>query len=176
MSTRKIAALALAAAVMLGTSGCNFISPVASLEVYSPSDGAQASFEDIKVRNFMYLVNTEGKGALFGSVVNSGLEATSFKLQYTDAAGAKQDIAYTVAAGEKLDLGYGEGSAVALDIAPIQAGAILPIFAVAANEVGVQLNIPVLDGTLAEYRTLVEQFGGEAFKPAAEASHDEAAH
>lgn len=176
MSIRKFAALAIAASVMLGTSGCNFTGPVESLKVYAPSDGAQASFKSVKVRNFIYLVNTDGEGALFGSVINSGLEADQFKIQYTNAAGAKTDVNYSVAAGQKLDLGYGGGEAVDLDIAPLQAGKILSIYVQAGSEVGEKLNVPVLDGTLAEYKTLVEQFGGEAFTPAEEVKHDDAAH
>lgn len=176
MSIRKIAAVALAASVMLGTSGCNFVSPVATLEVYAPSDGAQISFENVKVRNFLYLVNTDGKGALFGSVVNSGLETQQFKIQYTDASGATKDIDYTIAAGQKLDLGYGGGLAQTLDIAPISAGSIVSIFAVAGAEVGQKLNVPVLDGTLAEYQELVKQFGGDAFKPVEKVVHEEGTH
>ncbi len=176
MSIRKIAAVALAASVMLGTSGCNFVSPVTTLEVYSPSDGAQHSFENVKVRNFLYLVNTDGQGALFGSVVNSGLESQQFKIQYTDVNGETQDINYTVAAGQKLDLGYGGGSAVALDIAPIKAGSVVSIFAIAGSEVGQKINVPVLDGTLAEYQELVKQFGGEAFTPVEKVVHEEGTH
>jgi hypothetical protein len=109
-------------------------------------------------------------------VVNSGLETQQFKIQYTDVNGETQDINYTVAAGQKLDLGYGGGSAVALDIAPIKAGSVVSVFAIAGSEVGQKINVPVLDGTLAEYQELVKQFGGDAFTPVEKVVHEEGTH
>jgi hypothetical protein len=41
-----------------------------------------------------------------------------------------------------------------------QPGATVTLFVVAGNETGKAMNVPVLDGTLAEYSELFKQIGG----------------
>ena len=84
MAIRKYAAVAIAAALVFGTAGCTFTSPVATRQAYSPSDGGQVNLETVKARNFIYLSNGT-QAALFGSLVNSGLQDAEVHLQYTDA-------------------------------------------------------------------------------------------
>ena len=46
MNIRKIATVAVAASLMLGTTGCTFVSPIASRIEYAPSDGSQVTLND----------------------------------------------------------------------------------------------------------------------------------
>jgi hypothetical protein len=139
---RKFAAVGIATALLLGTSACGAVTPIASLETYAPSDGVEATFESIKVRNFIYLSDGQGNGALFGSVVNSGLAAATLKLQYTD--------------GQKRDLGYNGSTPLAIKLAG-KPGQTAEVWVAEGSNAGVALNVPILDGTLAEYESLLEE-------------------
>lgn len=157
MFIRKFAAVGIAASLMLGTSACGALTPIASLESYAPSDGVEASFTNLKVRNFMYIADGEGNGALFGSVVNSGLEPATLKIQYTDAeTGEKRDEALSLLAGQKRDLGYNGNTPLAIKLAG-KPGQTVVMYVAEGSEVAAQLDVPILDGTLAEYKPLVEQ-------------------
>lgn len=158
MLNRKIAAVAIAAAVALGTTGCTFTSPVASLEVYDPSDGVNATVGKLQVRNFMYLTTPSGQGALFGSIVNQDHDAvaTTVELHAHESEGATE-IPVSIGAGEKLDLGYNGGQAIPLGIS-VKAGAIVELHVSVGSE-KITLNVPVLDGTFPEYAPLVNSIG-----------------
>ena len=158
MIIRKIAAVGIAASLLLGTSACGFMSPTASLEVYAPSDG----LENVKVRNFIYLTNGNGSEALFGSIVNSGLESTTFKIQYTEEASSeKREVAFNLLPGQKLDLGYNGNSALVIDLAGTP-GKIANIFVIEGNGTGKEIRVPILDGTLAEYKEIFATLPGAA--------------
>lgn len=162
MIIRKIAAVGIAASLLLGTSACGFMSPTASLEVYAPSDGAQIDLENVKVRNFIYLTNGNGGEALFGSIVNSGLESTTFKIQYTEEASSeKREVAFNLLPGQKLDLGYNGNSALVIDLAGTP-GKIANIFVIEGNGTGKEIRVPILDGTLAEYKEIFATLPGAA--------------
>lgn len=160
MKIRKFATVAVAASLLLGTAGCTFMNPIASRMEYAPSDGTQATLKSVDARNFIYLSDGNGHAALFGSLVNRALTSTSVKLQYTDAeTGEKKDAFYTLLPSQKLDFGYNGTSALNfnLDGTP---GKTVTVWVSAGNETGKAMNVPVLDGTLAEYADLVKQIGG----------------
>ncbi len=156
MSIRKFAAIGLAASILLGTTGCSLFSPVASRVQYSPGDGTEINLETVKVRNFMYLSDGKGGEALFGSVINPGLESKSIKIQYTDGTlNEKKEVAINLLAGQKIDLGYNGGSALAIDLDG-EPGDFVEVFIIEGTNTGKRLELPVLDGTLAQYKDLVD--------------------
>ena len=166
MSLRKaFVALALGAAVLGGTAGCSFSREIESIRPYIPSDGFQADYpqHDLKLRNFLY-VTIGDRAVLIGSIINSGNTDRSVAIRYVDGATGEvteKDIA-VVAAGEKYDIGF--NGAENLDVTlPGVAGSLTEIqFVVDGAEVKdaegtvERLTIPVVDGTLAEYRALLE--------------------
>lgn len=157
MFIRKFAVVGIAASLLLGTSACGALTPIASLESYAPSDGVEASFSNLKVRNFIYISDGEGNGALFGSVVNSGLESATLKIQYTDAeTGEKRDEQLSLLAGQKRDLGYNGNTPLAIKLVG-KPGQTVEMWVAEGNEVAATLDVPILDGTLAEYKPLLEQ-------------------
>ena len=159
MINRKIAAVAVAASLLLGTAGCTFMNPIASRIDYAPSDGTQVSFEHVDARNFMYLSDGKGNAALFGSLVNRGLETSSVKLQYTDAtSNEKKEAIYTLLPSQKLDFGYNGTSALNFNLGG-KLGGTVTVFVIAGSETGKAMSVPVLDGTLSEYTDLVNQLG-----------------
>jgi hypothetical protein len=160
MNIRKFATVAVAASLLLGTAGCTFMNPVASRIDYAPSDGTQASLETVDARNFIYLSDGQGHAALFGSLVNRGLESASVKLQYTDATSKETKLAYfTLLPSQKHDFGYNGTSALNYDLGG-KPGQTVTVWVSAGAETGKEMNVPVLDGTLPEYKDLFEQLGG----------------
>lgn len=154
MLNRKFAAVAIAAAVALGTTGCTFNSPVASLKAYDPSDGVNATVGKIQVRNLMILTTATGQAAIFGSLVNqnSDAQATDVELHaHSDVS--TPEIPVSVGAGEKLDLGYNGGQALPITFSPKPGTLVEMHVTVGADKV--TLNVPVLDGTFKEYAPLV---------------------
>lgn len=154
MLNRKLAAVAIAAAVALGTTGCTFISPVASLKAYDPADGVNSNVGAIKVRNLMILAKATGEAAIFGSLINqdSGAVATTVEL-HAHSSVETPEIPVQVGAGEKLDLGYNGGQALPLSFS-VKAGDLVEVHVTVGAD-KVTLNVPVLDGTFTEYAPLV---------------------
>ena len=157
MAISKFAAVAIAASMLVGTTGCTFTSPIASQIDYTPADGSQADLETIKVRNFVYLTNGT-VSALAGSIVNPGLETKTLKISYTDAAlNEAKDVTFTVNPGQKLDLGYNGGQALAINLGG-KAGDIVTI-KVTEGSSSVDLNVPVLDDTFDFYKPIIDSLG-----------------
>ena len=69
---------------MFGTSACNFMSPIATMEVYTPGDGTSTDFGDIAARNIFILVTPSGQSGLFGSFVNTSTTATNFEFDLAE--------------------------------------------------------------------------------------------
>ena len=161
MNVRKFATVAVAASLLLGTAGCTFMNPIATRIMYAPSDGADASVPNVDARNFMYLTNGTD-AALFGSLVNHGLNSSNVKLEYKDAAtGGSKQAQFTLLAGQKLDFGYNGTAALKFDL-PKKLGGLVSVWLSADNQTGAEIRVPVLDGTLSEYAPLVAQLGTAA--------------
>ncbi len=167
MSLRKaFVVLALGAAVLGGTTGCSFSSNIESIRPYTPSDGFQADYvqSDLKVRNFLY-VTIGDRAVLIGSIINNGTTDRSVAIRYVDGATGEvteKDVA-VVAAGAKYDIGFNGTENLDVTLPGVAGGLTEIQFLVDGAEVkdaegNVQrLTIPVVDGTLAEYRALLEQ-------------------
>lgn len=156
MLTRRIAATALLAALTLTTSACSLSGNVASLQPYSPSDGQQVNLENVVARNFMYLVSDSGNGFLIGSLVNRGTDNRFVKIQYIDPnTQDATDYFVEVPAGSKLDFGYNGNPAISLPVVEVPGQTALMYF-LESDTVNATMKVPVLDGTLAEYRALIE--------------------
>jgi hypothetical protein len=153
---RRLAATALLVAFSFSTSACSISGNVASLQPYSPSDGQQIDLDQIKARNFMYLVAESGNGYLVGSLVSSASEAKMIKIQYVDPNNqAKTDYFVEVPAGQKIDFGYNGNPAIILPVVE-RPGQTAQLYFLESETVNASMKVPVLDGTLAEYRSLLE--------------------
>jgi hypothetical protein len=138
---------------MFGTSACNFISPVSSMEVYTPGDGTSTDFGDVAARHVFILVAPGGQTGLFGSFINKGTAATTFDLEV-----AGQTYSYSLQAGEKLDVGFNGSNALALSGLNQVAGSLAEVN-FTSNGTSVKDTIPVLDSTFAEYAPLANSLG-----------------
>jgi len=154
---RSITATLMLAALTLGTSACSITGNVASLQPYSPSDGQQVDLDAVKARNFIYLVSDSGNGFLIGSMVNSSNEDRVVKLQYINSSTQERsDYYFEVPAGSKIDFGYNGSAAIQVPVIE-RAGQTAQFFLLESDTVNGSMRVPVLDGTLAEYRSLLEQ-------------------
>jgi hypothetical protein len=153
---RSLAATALVVALSLTTSACSISGNVASLQPYSPSDGQQVDLDQIKARNFMYLVAESGNGYLIGSLVSIASEDKVVKIQYLDPnTQAKTDYFIEVPAGQKIDFGYNGNPAISAPVVE-GPGQTAQFYFLESETVNASMKVPVLDGTLAEYRSLLE--------------------
>ena len=155
---RALLASSIAIALSLGTAGCNFISPVSSLDYYAPSDGAQADIGKLKARNLIYFTDNAGNSGLFGAFANSGNEDAEFAIGYYTATGKLTYRAFKVAAHQVLNFGYQGKSALAIDLQG-KPGDVVSIY-LAAEEDPVTINVPIMDATLPEYQNAVDSLSG----------------
>jgi hypothetical protein len=154
MAISKFAAVTIAASMLLGTSGCTFMSPVASRIEYAPADGSKVDLETVKIRNFVYVTNGT-VSAISGSIVNPSLEPKIVRIQYTDAAvNEAKEVTFTVNAGQRIDLGYNGGQALAINLGG-KAGGVVRIN-VSEGSVTEEMRVPVLDGTFEFYKPVID--------------------
>ncbi|MEY4434161.1 MAG: hypothetical protein RIR16_201 [Actinomycetota bacterium] len=178
MANRKLASIALAGAIVLGATGCTFVNPVASMKVYSPSEGSQIDIETVKVRNLAYVTDGAAKGALVGAFVNSGMSAANVSIQYTDAeTGEKKVAELELPAAKKVALGTQYAAPLQLKLAGIP-GSLVTVYISENGGTGREVRIPVLDGTLAEYKSILDAIPGETapVETAEPVVHEEGTH
>lgn len=150
---RKFAAVAIASTVLLGTTACSFISPIATMKIYTPADGTDANFGQVAARNIFILVSPSGQTALFGSFVNTSdsQQALSFEI-------GGQSYSLNLNAGEKLDIGFNGKNALPLGGLVAKAGSLVDVTFKSGSD-SLAKTLPVLDGTFSQYAPLVNSMG-----------------
>ncbi|MGO4785426.1 hypothetical protein [Cryobacterium sp. W22_MBD10_FK3] len=149
-----MATVVVAAGILLGTSGCNLFAPQATTIHYDASDGVSGNLGDLAIRNAM-LITDDGENAnLVVHVVNGGDDDIELLVQY-DGAGEKVDKTVTIDANATTEFGIPGGESVAVESLNASAGSLFPVFFQYGDLTGIELLVPVLDGTLPEYSTLV---------------------
>lgn len=151
---RKVSVLSVSAALALSLTGCSFSREVASLDMYTPSDGTQTDITDVKARNFMFFELESNRTALVGSFVNSGQVDETVKIQIM-GEGGREDTVFEVPAGGKVDIGYNGTEAKYVSIGDQMPGSMFPIYIQVGTQTPVQMDVPVMDGSLPEYLPLI---------------------
>jgi hypothetical protein len=154
VNVKKITSLTLLALASLSLAGCSLSGNVSSLQPYAPSDGVQVDAQSLKARNVLLIQGESGRAVLIGSFVNSSQEDLMASVQTKDSSGQDIRVEFAVKAGTKFDLGYNGTEPVTfkLDGAPGQVHEV----AVSGGGDPYVLNVPVMDGSLAEYREYAE--------------------
>jgi len=142
---------------VLGTSGCNFTSHVASLDYYAPSDGAQADIGKLKARNLISLQDKAGNSGFIGAFANSGDKEITFVIQYTKVDGTTDFREYNVAPYAVLNFGYQNTKPLDLHLGGLPGDS--KNILVYTDTDQASINVPVLDATLTTYADLVAQLG-----------------
>ncbi|MCW4466840.1 hypothetical protein OK351_15210 [Glutamicibacter sp. MNS18] len=145
---RRIAASLALAGLALGVTSCGAINQQSTTDHYAPSDGIVENVADAKVRNLMLVTDAEHDEARFiGSIVNS----SDSSLSLTINAASTSAVEISVDANSALKLEDEEFSVSGLGIGP---GQHAPATLSSGGE-SVETTIPVVDGTLKEYREFV---------------------
>lgn len=159
MKARVATSVALALAVAFGTAGCGFIAPQATTKQYDASDGVSGSVGSVDVRNAIIVTDAKGGtvGNLVVTLVNTGDKSHRVSISAGDQnSGAAQ---VTVQPGQVKQLGQdpenGGASNVLIPEFSTKPGGLFSVYFQYGDETGVKLQVPVLDGALPEYSSLV---------------------
>ncbi|MFJ4222642.1 DNA modification methylase [Microbacterium sp. NPDC089695] len=153
MKSRLVASAAISALVLLGATGCTFITPQSTKIEYSASDGVNVSDSDgpLDVRNAFIVANEDGTvGNFIGAVVNP----TSEKATLTITLAGIEPFTVTVPAGRTISFGADEEPLRIVDL-DSKPGSTVEIHFQSGDGAGTKTQVPVLDGTLPYYKDLV---------------------
>ena len=143
--TRPALALGVAG-LALALSAC---SPITTDEPYAASDGIRAQVGDLEVLNLMIV--SEGKGSegrLLGAASSSAAEADTLTIAAQDGS---VDVPVRLDAGQTVNFSGADDDVVLVDEVSVEPGSnVLVTLSNAAGDT-VDVHVPVLDGTLAEY-------------------------
>jgi len=140
------AAVALAAVL----SGCSTTNPITTEDAYSASDGVGGVLGAVSAENLLVIAaEADAPGAVQGALTNRGEDEATVEL----SLGGDTER-FRLASGETLLLGGPEGEKV-LMTTPAAPGALADMTMSTAADGEVTIPVPVLDGTLPEYRDLV---------------------
>lgn len=158
MKTRIASSLALAAVIALGATGCGLFAPQGTTDPYAPSDGIEASFADLDVRNLLLVAAEDGRhfNVVF-TAVNATLEPVQLRVSFVNRDGSAEAAAdFLVEPGTQL-FGdpEGENAPVVVAIPDLAAGDTVTAYLQVVGSEDLERQVPVLDGTLAEYRPFV---------------------
>jgi len=149
-ATARTAAVAgLAAVALLGATGCSSINQQATTLQYSASDGIVANVGDAELRNVLLVSSGPDAEARYLGAVNNPSEQP---LEVTITVDGT-DTRLSVPAGEMLQLGDPENEHVIPSHGSFPGG--MADATVEVDGQSQQVEIPVLDGTLPEYRQYV---------------------
>ena len=154
MKARHAASIALAALLVLGTSGCTLSAVQGTLVQYQPSDGTAADIGNLKLRNVIGLTENGDDISLLMTLINSGDDELDVNFQYVDADGEKQDIPLVVPANSSVHVGGGGDTEVVLRNVGAVLGSLVTVY-VYNGEEGKELHVPTLDGSIAAYSDLL---------------------
>lgn len=158
MKARVAASVVLALTVAFGTAGCGLIAPQATTKHYDASDGVSGSVGTVDVRNAIIVTDASGGtvGSLVVTLVNTG--TTAQKVTVTAGDKSTDPATVTVDAGQTKQIGNDpESTSGNVFFTPFSSipGSLYPVYFQYGDQTGVQLQVPVLDGGLSEYKGLV---------------------
>lgn len=139
--------MAIAALLALGVAAC---APISTLKHYDPSDGVSATLGQVKVLN-AFVLSDDGKT---GNLLFSGYNGTGKTVTLNVTAGPDSGQLY-LKPDTMTDFGYGKNGQLLLTGIDTKPGSLLPIYVQWGSEQGKQLLVPVLDGALPQYATLL---------------------
>lgn len=148
---RQAGVVLVASLSVLGTTGCQVVNPQATTTMYAPSDGVSGSVGDVQLRNIFVAAAAKGDpGRLGGALFNGADRQTTVTLR--GASGAETRLNLPANA----DYYLAQKPKVTFDAVGQRPGALIEMtVTVAGSGASTKLQVPVVDGTLEEYRTLV---------------------
>lgn len=154
MRTRIVASAVVAIAILSGTAGCTLLAPQATTIHYDASDGVSGNVGDVAVRNAILLSEDGNLANLLVTFVNQSGSTQNISVQYGAATG-KVTASVVVPANSTVSVGTPNAPSVILEGIDTQPGALFPVFVQYGDETGLELLVPVLDGAIGPYSTLL---------------------
>lgn len=154
MKSRLAASIALAAALLIGTTGCTFFSPIATQKVYDPSDGVGAEVGDLLIRNAMLIGDDPENLSLVVTIVNRSDSDRRLSVQWV-SGGERITESMFVNANGRTAFGGPDQDQVLVTGSTDVIGGLVPLFFSYGTAPGVEVLVPVLDGSLPEYELFV---------------------
>jgi len=154
VKSRLAASIALAAALLIGTTGCTFFSPIATQKVYDPSDGVGAEVGDLLIRNAMLIGDDPENLNLVVTIVNRSDSDRRLSVQWV-SGGERITESMFVNANGRTAFGGPDQDQVLVTGSTSMIGGLVPLFFSYGTAPGVEVLVPVLDGSLPEYKLLV---------------------
>ena len=152
---RTLRAAALTAGLAVATlalAGCSATNQITTEDQYSASDGVRLTLGDVRASNLLVLSAGEGDvGALQGGLINDSSEDRSVTLavgeeETTVELGPNETV--LLGTGRAAEDGFAEVTFPAVETPP---GGLLTVTVSTPEEGTVEVQVPVLDGTLPEY-------------------------
>ena len=158
---RAFLATVLATATIFSTAACNMISPVASMKIYAPSDGAQGDLGPVKARNLLILSNDltgQGKFGFMGVFANESNAAQTFVISWRGENGAEGARTYDIPAYQVLYIGQNGQRLLGMPLKQ-KPGSTVTVTLSNENDVPVIINVPVFDKCLPGYTAQLAELG-----------------
>lgn len=157
MKARLFSAVIVAAAVAFSTTGCGFLTPKATTYEYAPSDGVSIDVGDaVKVRNALFIVNQDESefNLTMTTVNNTEVTETLNVILVIDGDRISQEVSIPP---RLTQFGNPEKDQelVVFPGLDAQAGQTILAFFQSGGSEEVRQYVPILDGTLEEYKPFV---------------------
>jgi hypothetical protein len=155
VKSRVAASIALAAALLVGTTGCTFGANIATQEDYDPSDGVGVEVGELAIRNALLIGETGDELNLVMTVASSADVNRRLIVQW-EAEGERVSEAIVVQAGERTRVGGPDDEIqIVLEGTGATIGGLVPVFFSYTGVEGAEIAVPVLDGALPEYELYI---------------------
>jgi len=156
VNPRLIASIAVGAAVVLGATGCTFITPQSTGVQYSAAEGVNVYDPGpLDVRNAFIVANEDGTlGNLVAAIVNETDESHTLRIEI-GAEGDTIDVEIRVPANSTVSLGSDETEPKLLKGIEFQPGTDVPGYFTSGDDAGSLVSLPILDGQLEYLSQLV---------------------
>jgi len=155
VKSRLVASAAISALVLLGATGCTFITPQSTEIAYSASDGVNIADSDgpLEIRNAMIIATEDGAtGNLIAAIVNPTDKPATLTVEIEGL----DPLTLRVGAGDTVSLGA-NAEPLRIDDLDTMPGATIKIYFQSGDATGTAADVPVLDGALSYYADLVPQ-------------------
>ena len=155
MKSRLVASAAISALVLLGATGCTFITPQSTEIQYSASDGVNIADTEgpLEIRNAMIIATEDGStGNLVAAIVNPTDKAATLTVEIEGL----DPLTVRVGADDSISLGA-NAEPLRIDDLDTMPGATIKVYFQSGDATGAAADVPVLDGSLSYYADLVPQ-------------------
>lgn len=152
---RAAASAALFGAAILAVTGCTFVADIQTAQVYDAGDGVSAEVGDVEVHNTIAFSSEGELVSLVFSAYNGSERSVRLNVSVIDD-GQQLTEQVWLDAGSLTTFGDGyEREIVFEGIDDLMVGSYLPVYVQYGDESGQLMQVPVLDGRLDAYATLV---------------------